>query len=464
MRKTVKPSLGYSIMLVLLAVLMISVGMIAFKASIQIMMFITMLSIIPFVMRLGYNYKQVEEFMFSMMGKVMNPILIIMAVGALIGAWILAGTVPTMIFYGLKLVSPEFFLLTSLLFCSIVSLGTGTSFGTMGTAGLALIGMGHVLGVPPGMTAGAIISGAYFGDKMSPLSDSTNIVAAMSGSDLFKHIKHMLWTTVPAYILTAIIFGVIDFTRDGSANSSDIDAILGYLSEGFNLGFVPLIPILVLIVLLVLKKPAVTSIFVAALTGGFIAIVYQGNTISTALNTLYTGYRFESGIAAMDSLLQRGGVSSMLGIVALFLLALGLGGLLQGSGALNTILDAFASRIKSVGGLIATTVIVSYITVGASGVISFAAAITGTLMKPLYKQFGVRPENLSRTIEDTATQSAALFPWSINSIFAAATLGVSPAAFIPFCFLAFITPVFTLIYGFTGFTITRIDSEEIDME
>ncbi|WHT49625.1 hypothetical protein QNH10_09045 [Sporosarcina thermotolerans] len=148
MRKTVKPSLGYSIMLVLLAVLMISVGMIAFKASIQIMMFITMLSIIPFVMRLGYNYKQVEEFMFSMMGKVMNPILIIMAVGALIGAWILAGTVPTMIFYGLKLVSPEFFLLTSLLFCSIVSLGTGTSFGTMGTAGLALIGMGHVLGVP----------------------------------------------------------------------------------------------------------------------------------------------------------------------------------------------------------------------------------------------------------------------------------------------------------------------------
>lgn len=160
----------------------------------------------------------------------------------------------------------------------------------------------------------------------------------------------------------------------------------------------------------------------------------------------------------------KGGVSSMLGIVALFLLALGLGGLLQGSGALNTILDAFASRIKSVGGLIASTVVVSYITVGTSGVISFAAAITGTLMGPLYKNFGVRPENLSRTIEDTATQSAPLFPWSINSIFAAATLGVSPAAFIPFCFLAFLTPVFTLIYGFTGFTITKINPKEIDTD
>lgn len=464
MRNAGKPSLGYSIMLVSLVVLMISVGVIMFKASIQLMMFITMISIIPLIMRLGYNYKQIEQFMFSMMNTVMNPILIIMAVGALIGAWILSGTVPTMIYYGLKLVSPTFFLVTSLIFCSIVSIGTGTSFGTMGTAGLALIGMGQVLGIPAGMTAGAIVSGAYFGDKLSPLSDSTNMAAAMAGANLFAHVKHMLWTTTPAYILTAIIFSILDFSYGGTASTSEVDLILNYLSEGFNLGIVTLIPIIVLIILLVMKKPAVTSIFIAALVGGLVAIVYQGETITNTLGTLYKGYNFESGIAEMDKLLHRGGISSMLGIVALFLFALGLGGLLQGSGALNTIIDSVAKRIRSVGGLVLSTVIISYITVAASGVISFAAAITGTLMRPLYEKFRLKPENLSRVIEDTATQSAPLFPWSINSIFAATTLGVSAAAFIPFCFLAFLTPIFTLIYGFTGFTMTKLDEKDLDRD
>jgi Na+:H+ antiporter, NhaC family len=454
-----QPSLGYSSMLIFLVILVISIGMIAFKASIQMMMFIAMMLLVPFIMRLGHSYKQVEEFMFSMMGRVMNPILIIMAVGALIGAWILSGTVPTMIYYGLKLVSPEFFLLTSLIFCSIVSLGTGTSFGTMGTAGLALIGMSQVLGISPGMAAGAIISGAYFGDKMSPLSDSTNMVSAMSGANLFTHIKHMLWTTTPAYIITAVIFGIIDSTHGGTTSGEEITLILNYLNEQFHLGFIPIIPIIVLLTLLILKKPAVTSIFVGAIVGALVAVLYQGETIATTLGTLYNGYRFESGIDQMDSLLQRGGLSSMLGIVALFLFALGLGGLLQGSGALNTILDSFASRIKSVGGLVISTMVVSYLTVAVSGVISFAAAITGTLMRPLYEKFKVRPENLSRIIEDTATQSAPLFPWSINSIFAAATLGVSAGAFIPFCFLAFLTPIFTIIYGFTGFTMTKVEEE-----
>lgn len=459
-----KPSLGYAIMLVLIVVLIISVGMIAFSASIQLMMLIAMLTLVPFVMRLGYSYKDVEKFMFSMMSNTLNPIMIIIVVGALIGAWILSGTVPSMIYYGLQLVSPEYFLLTSLIFCSIVSVGTGTSFGAMGTAGLALIGMSEVLGVSPGLTAGAIISGAYFGDKMSPLSDSTNVVAAMSGANLFSHIKHMLWTTIPAYIITATIFTVFDFGHGGTATDSNVQMITGYLSEQFNLGIITLIPIVVLIILLALKKPAVPAIFIAAMTGALIAVLYQGEAISNTLGTIYNGYTFESGIDQIDNLLQRGGVTSMLGIVALFLLALGVGGLLQGSGALSAILSSFASRIKSTGGLVLTTVIVSYITVAISGVISFAAAITGTLMRPMFKEYRLKPENLSRIIEDTATQSAVIFPWSINSIFAAATLGVSPAAFIPFCFMAFLTPVFTLIYGFTGFTMTTLDDTDDELD
>lgn len=459
-----RPSLGYSIFVMIFVVLMISSGMIVFGGSIQLMLFTATLAVIPFVMRLGFTFTETEEMMFSMMIKAFNPILIIISVGALIGAWILSGTVPTMIYFGLKIVSPEFFLVTSLLFCSIVSIGTGTSFGTMGTAGLALIGMGEVLGINPGLTAGAIITGAYFGDKMSPLSDSTNMAAAMSGANLFSHVKHMLWTTTPAYILTAILFILFDFKHEGVETVTEINIITEFLQENFHLGIIPLLPILILLLLLFFKKPAVTSIFIAALAGAIIAIVFQGATITETVGTLYDGYSVDSGMEKIDELLQRGGIASMLGIVALFLFAMGLGGLLHGSGILTTLLDSFASRIKSVGQLVLSTMIISYLTAAIGGVGSFAAAITGTLMQPLFKTFRLKPENLSRIIEDTATQSSVIMPWSINSIFAATTLGVSPTAFIPFCFLAFFTPIFTLIYGFSGFTMTKLDDTVLEKD
>lgn len=234
-----RPSLEYSISVIIFIILIISSGMIVFEGSIQLMLFTATLAVIPFVMRLGFTFTEAEEMMFSMMTKAFNPILIIVAVGALIGAWILSGTVPTMIYIGLKIVSPEFFLVTSLLFCSIVSIGTGTSFGTIGTAGLALIGMGEVLGINPGLTAGAIITGAYFGDKMSPLSDSTNMAAAMSGANLFLHVRHMLWTTTPAYILTAIVFVQFDFRHEKADKVTEINMITQFLQENFHLGTYP---------------------------------------------------------------------------------------------------------------------------------------------------------------------------------------------------------------------------------
>ncbi|MBO0991803.1 Na+/H+ antiporter NhaC [Bacillus sp. SD088] len=455
-QKIKEPSLGYSLMILIMVIGIIAVGMLAFGAAIQFMVFSTMLILIPFIMKLGYSYKEVEQQIFTSMLKALQPCMILLAVGVLIGSWIASGTVPALIYYGIHAVSPQFFLVTTLLLCSIVSIATGSSWTTLGTAGVAMMGVGHSLGIPVGITAGAIISGAYFGDKMSPLSDSTNLSPAVVGAELITHIKHMMWTTVPAYIITAVIFTIVGLKYDAQTiNSADVNSLTIYLSEHFQLGIWPFVPVAIVFTLLVTKQPAISSIFIGAIAGGVVAVFVQGVSIREILDIFYSGFYVESGIETVDSLLQRGGLESMLSLIALFLFALGLGGLLQSSGILKTILQSFVSKIKSRGMLVFVTIIVAYFTLGLGGAFSFSAVITGTLMKPLYDKFNLRPENLSRIIEDTATQSCALPPWTASGLFTATALGVSPLVYIPFCFLAMITPIVSLFYGITGYTMTE---------
>lgn len=455
-QKIKEPSLGYSLTILIMVIGIIAVGMLAFGAAIQFMVFSTMLILIPFIMKLGYSYKEVEQQIFTSMLKALQPCMILLAVGVLIGSWIASGTVPALIYYGIHAVSPQFFLVTTLLLCSIVSIATGSSWTTLGTAGVAMMGVGHSLGIPVGITAGAIISGAYFGDKMSPLSDSTNLSPAVVGAELITHIKHMMWTTVPAYIITAVIFTIVGLKYDAQTiNSADVNSLTNYLSEHFQLGIWPFVPVAIVFTLLVTKQPAISSIFIGAIAGGVVAVFVQGVSIREILDIFYSGFYVESGIETVDSLLQRGGLESMLSLIALFLFALGLGGLLQSSGILKTILQSFVSKIKSRGMLVFVTIIVAYFTLGLGGAFSFSAVITGTLMKPLYDKFNLRPENLSRIIEDTATQSCALPPWTASGLFTATALGVSPLVYIPFCFLAMITPIVSLFYGITGYTMTE---------
>lgn len=457
-----KPTLVYSLFILAMVVVIIATGMLVFGASIQIMMFITLITLIPFVSRLGHSYQSVEKSIFQSMLQALQPSMILLAVGVLIGSWMASGTVPALLYYGIQAISPQFFLVTTLLFCSIVSLATGSSWATLGTAGIAMMGVGQSLGIPVGMTAGAIISGAYFGDKLSPLSDSTNLSATVVGSDLMVHIKHMLWTTVPAYVLTAIIFTFMGLRYGkGSVNSVDVETLTTYLADNFNLGVVPFIPVVILFVLLITKRPAITSIFIGALAGAVVAILYQSSTITQILQVFYDGYYVESGIDIIDTLLQRGGLTSMLPLVALFLFALGIGGLLQKAGVLETIVVSITSRVKSRGMLVFVSILTAYFTLGMGGSFSFSAVMTGTLLKPIYERFNLRPENLSRIIEDCATQSCALPPWTASGIFTAAALGVSPLVYIPFCFLAMITPLFTLIYGITGFTFTEKEKKSV---
>lgn len=451
-----KPTFMYALLMLLTAVAVISIGILVFDAPIQILMFFSMLVLIPFMMKLGFTYKQVEKSMMRSMGKALQPGLILLTVGVLIGAWIASGTVPTLITYGINAVSPQFFLVTTLLFCSLVSVATGTSWGTIGTAGIAMMGVGTTLGIPVGLTAGAIISGAYFGDKMSPLSDTTNLAPTVTGGDLFSHIKHMLWTTVPAYLITAIIFTLVGLKYNASSvDAASVNQLLAYLDETFHIGIVPLIPIIVLITLLMLKKPAVPSIFIGAAVGGVIAFLYQGFSFADTITIFYSGYEVESGIEVVDSLLQRGGLTSMLALIALFLFALGLGGMLAEAGVLEAIIASFAHKIQHTGTLVFVTIIVSYATLAIGGSIYFSNVMGGTLMRPIFERLNLKPENLSRILEDTGTQGGALVPWTGSGIYTAGALGVATGAYLPFCFLALITPLISLFYGITGLTMTK---------
>lgn len=455
------PGLGYAIFVLVLVFAILIGGLVGLGAPIQIMMLISFIVAIPLAMRIGYTYKEVENFAFDLIRRALQAVLIYLAVGALIGAWILSGTVPTMIYAGLAIISPKYFLLTALVLCALTSLFVGTSFGTIGTMGLALIGVAATLNLPLGLAAGAIISGAIFGDKMSPLSDTTNLAPAVCGSELISHIKHMMWTTIPALIITAILFTVIGLNYGGGTlASSQVDEVASTLSETFKLGFVPMIPAIVVLALLLLKQPAFTSIFIGALVGALVAVPYQGSSISDALSIMYNGYEADTGVEIVDGLLTTGGVVSFLGLVALVLAALGLGGILSGSGILQSVLNSFSSRITSDRRLVVATLIVTFISNVVGSAINVALVIAGTLMFPLYEKSDLELKNLSRAIEDAGTMTGFIIPWNLAAIFAAGALGVSPFAFIPFCFICFLTPLISLIYGLTGFTLTKKDASQ----
>lgn len=453
---TRKPSFLFALTILLSIVSIISVGILLFDAPIQILMFIGMFILIPFMMKLGYSYTKIQDVMFKSMGQSLESVLILINVGILIGTWIASGTVPALVYYGINLISPRFFLLTTLLFTSIVATTTGTSWGAIGTAGVAMMGVGETIGIPSGITAGAILSGAYFGDKMSPLSDTTNLTPTVTGATLFGHIKHMMYTAVPSFIITAILFTVIGLQYSvDNIDSAHVNTLLAQLSGNFTINFITLTPILLLIGLMLLRKPAVVSIFSAAMYGALLAVIYQGYSVSAVFNIMYEGYTADSGNQTVNELLQRGGLTSMLPLIVLFLFALGLGGMLAESGVLEAIINSFAHKIQTNFQLTLVTIIFGYFTLAIGGAIYFSAVMTGTIMKPLYDRMNLKPENLSRTIEATSTLSGTLFPWVGAGMFATSTLGIPVSAYLPYTFLAFITPIITLIYAATGFTMTE---------
>lgn len=407
------------------------------------------------------DYKVLEKACLDSIRSGFQSIAIVLAVGVLIGTWIISGTVPTLIYYGLKLIHPNWFLVATLLICSILSLATGTSYGSAGSGGLAMMGIGIGMGFSPGMIAGAVICGALFGDKMSPFSDTTNLAPAMAGGDLFKHIGSMCWTTIPPYIICLIIFAIFGFSH--SSTNYDPTQVVTYmegLKSVFNINPIMLLPIILVIVLLIFKTPAIPAILIGAISGGVVAVFFQDTTIAEVVNVMHKGYNIDSGIYLIDRLLNRGGVNSMTDIACIMIFAMGLGGMLEKLGVLANFLSLIINKITSTGRLILSTLLVAYITGAIGCTMSMSHVITGKLMAPTYRARGIEPEILSRTMEDAGTLGGTLMPWHTNAVFFTGALGVTYGEYIPFVFICFLTPIFSLIYGYTGITIKRVKKEE----
>lgn len=416
------------------------------------------------VFRLGFKWSELEDGIIQTITIALQSILILLIVGTLIGTWILGGVVPSMIYWGLNILSPGIFLVATLLICSIVSVATGSSWTTAGTVGIALLGIGQTLGIPSPVIAGAIISGAYFGDKMSPLSDTTNLAPAMAGSDIFEHIKHMVYTTGPAYVISVILYIVIGMKYAGqSLDTAQIDIIKNSLVSSFS----TLSPILMLapiavVGMVILKVPAIPALLTGTLLGGVFAIFFQGANIGDVMTAMHYGYESHTGILAVDDLLTRGGLDSMLWTVSLIICALSFGGVLEKTGMLETIAHSILTFAKGTFGLVFATIITCIMTNIVTGDQYLAIVIPGRMYKDEYENRGLAAKNLSRAIEDSATITSPLIPWTTCGSYMMATLGLNPFAYLPFAFLNIITPLISLILAATGWTMTKREKKSGD--
>lgn len=459
-----KPTFQFAVLVMVAIISLTTVGMVVFKASITTMFLLSWLIVVPAAMKLGYTNSEIEEMGFDVGKGAFQSNIIVLSVGVLIATWIAAGTIPTIVYSGLAIITPKYFLVTTLVVCSLTSIATGTSWGTLGTSGIALMSIGTSMGVPAGLTAGAIISGAFFGDKISPLSDSTNLSAAVCKTDVITHIKHMTLSAVPAYIICVVLYTVIGFKyANNTIDYNQINQVMEVLKANFNIGFVSIIPIIFLLILLLLQKPSIVSILASGVAGAIIAFFQEGESISKLLNYMLNGFSIDTGLEYTDKLLNRGGIMSMAETVLLVFIVFVIAGILQKTGFLEVLLQPMLSKIgKSRTKLIGTTFISSYLANAFSSSMMFTSVFVGTIMEPLYKEFNLKPENLSRIIQDTATLGAPLIPWNSNAIFCSQTLGVSSFEFIPYCFLNWITPLITFIYGVTGFTMKTYTEEEVE--
>jgi Na+:H+ antiporter, NhaC family len=423
----------------------------------------------------GATWKQLEQGIVHGISLAMGAILILLVVGSLIGSWILAGIVPTMIYYGLMLLNPAVFYAAACVICAVVSLATGSSWTTAGTIGVALVGIAVAQDLHLGLAAGAIISGAYFGDKMSPLSDTTNLAPAMAGTDLFTHIRHMMWTTMPSIAIAVVLFAVIGMVVAEPTDTAGVNAILRSLEGQFVIGGHLLIPVAIVLTLVIRRMPAFPALLIGALVGGVFAVMFQQQAVlryaaSPELSTpvallkgawmsLFDGYRLSSGNEALDNLLSRGGMSSMLATVWLILSAMMFGAVMERTGMLQRIAASILSAVRGTGSLIAATLATS---IGMNVVASdqyIAIVLPGRMFRAEYQRRGLHPKNLSRSLEDAGTLTSVLVPWNTCGAFMAQTLGVATFTYAPFAFFNLINPLVALIYGFTGFTIQPLPAD-----
>jgi Na+:H+ antiporter, NhaC family len=475
-----RPTLFQALIPVIFLTSLISINVFIFQddalsGSNQIVLILSASVAAVVAMSLGHKWTDLRAGVVKSIGSAMTAILILLLIGSLAGTWLLGGIVPAMIYYGLQILNPTIFLLAACVVSAVVSLATGSSWSTVATLGVALLGIGRALGIPDGVIGGAIISGAYFGDKMSPLSDTTNLAPAMAGTDLFTHIRYMAWTTIPSISITLIIFLVLGLNKYSGTEYSDITPILTAIDNTFNINpFLFLVPALV-IFLIIRKTPALPALFIGTLAGAVCALVFQPQIIQQVsgmddrfhvaayiaiMKSMYTQISVNTNHEMVNSLLETGGMRGMLNTVWLIICAMIFGGIMESSGLLHRITESVIKLAHNTGSLVASTAgTCVFFNITASDQY-LSIVVPGRMFAETYRERGLKPQNLSRTLEDSGTVTSVLVPWNTCGATQATVLGVPTLTFLPYCFFNIISPFMTIIFAYLNIRISRFKPGE----
>lgn len=441
------------ITILIIAIMAYSIGYL--KATPHIPIFLVIAILLAYGLLKKVPFRDLEGGMIAGASAGLGAVFIFFFIGILISSWIMGGTIPTLIYYGFLTVSPNFFFAIVFLICSIVGISIGSSLTTVATVGVAFMGIAGAMDISLTITAGAIVSGAFFGDKMSPLSDTTNLASGTVGVDLFEHIKNMGWTTIPAFLISFVLYAIISPT--GAATSFEtVEQFKGGLLSTGLIHWYTLSPIVVLVIMTFYKAPAVITLAVVSIIGVGLGSLLDPVPASDVFKILFDGYVSQTGNKEVDALLTRGGMNSMLFTIALVLLALTMGGLLFTLGIIQSILAKVESLFKSAGSVITGAAITG---IGVNTLIGeqyLSILLTGEAFKAQFAKVGLAPKNLSRVMEDAGTVVNPLVPWSVCGIFISSVLGISTLDYLPFTFFCLLGPILTILFGWSGKTLTKL--------
>lgn len=481
-----KPSLSIALLPIFLLITLLSINVWIFgdntiSGSNQLTLLIS--AAFAGILGLFFNitYKEILNGAIESISSAMGALIILLLIGSLAGTWMMSGIVPSMIYFGLKLLSPSIFLFAACIICSVVSLATGSSWSTIATIGIAMLGIGNALGINEGLTCGAIISGSYFGDKMSPLSDTTNLAPAMAGTDLISHIKYMMWTTIPSIIITLIIFFFIGLNLDAQEGQlTQVESLQNALSTSFNISLWTLTVPLIVIFMIIKKVPAIPALLFGSIAGGVYGAIFQPNIIEeisgsvsfssldyiknsyiAVVNAMTVDVDIQTSNIAVNDLISTSGMSGMLNTIWLIICAMSFGGIMEKTGFLSIITNSLMKFVNSQKSLILTTSgTCLFLNITASDQY-LAIVVPGRMFASSYKKYGLDPKNLSRTLEDTATVTSPLVPWNTCGATHAGVLGISTLIYLPYCFFNLISPVMTLIFAYGNIKIAKLSKDKI---
>lgn len=462
-----QPTFLESISTILVMIVIVITGFVVFEIPIQALLILSSAYAALIARRVGLKWQDLEEGITYRLATAMPAIFIILSVGIIVGTWMFSGTVPALIYYGLEFLNPNLFLVSAFIICAITSVATGTAWGSASTAGIALMAIATQLHIPAGMAAGAIIAGAVFGDKMSPLSDTTNLAALVTKVNIFSHIRAMIWTTVPASIIGLIVWYIAGRQFGGNTNTSNVNALLNELSQIYNINIFVWLPLIIIIICLLIKISTVPAMLISSLSAIIVGVFNNGFNVVDGFKATFNG--FNKGMVSSSNgeltdraigLIEQGGMMSMTEIVVTIFCGYAFAGIVEKSGCLDVILNKISKNINSVGQLILATVVAGIMMVLAAGVASVVIIMVGVLLMEMYNKMGLDRTNLSRTLEDSGTMVIPLIPWGTSGIYYTQQLGVTVDQFFIWTVPCYLCIVFALFYGFSGISIKKVKTTE----